>query len=88
MTLIEALKSGKKHRVVGSNTGWYAPLISSAYSYSCHDILADWEVEREPRELMLYNMHDGTIQAVIDASKLVASGKQPEFICRVREILG
>jgi|GEM_PF-5574324 len=82
MTLIEALRSGKRHRIIGSSSGWYSPLESSAYSYSSRDILADWEVEREPREFMLYKMPDGTIQALPYKHNVEA-----EFICRVREIL-
>jgi len=81
MTLIEALKSGKKHRIIGSNTGWYLPL-KSGHTYSCRDILADWEVKPEPREFMLYKMHDGTIQALPDLHNAKC-----EFICRGREIL-
>ena len=88
MTLIEALRSGKRHRVIGSGHAWLVAKNTDFFRYD--EILADWEVQPEPRDFMLYKMHDGTIQASPGESFIFAfsTTKQPEFICRVREILG
>jgi len=80
MTLIEALKSGKRHRVIGSGHAWIVAKNTDFFRYD--EILADWEVEPKPRDFMLYKMPDGTIQALPDKHNV-----EGEFICRVRENL-
>lgn len=85
MTIQEAIRSERKYKRESWDF-WHD--AKSPFAYNTEDILADdWEIEREPREIWVYENENGEIYSLSETKPNSIDQRYSAKIIKFREVI-